>query len=122
MPDPEKRQKKIIKDLPDIMAARQREVTRDFRYLLGQFNLDMINLGVCDGNKCKYHKIKPGMHNETCFCQRALMEPTRASFWNTSHWENCSQGLAGRMNKGCPGFVMDGAPLYQEAVMGRKVI
>jgi len=128
------RQKKIVRDLPDITAARQEMVRRDFRDTMVNFQQGMIKLGLCDGNKCKYHKTKSGMHSDTCYCQRAIDAQDRYNssrnpedlknlkYWNNSHLENCSQGHSMERNLGCKGYVMEGAPLYNEVIRGRKVI
>ncbi len=129
-----KRPEKIIKNLPNITAAKQEMVRRDFRDTMAHFQQGMSKLGLCDGNKCRYHKTKSGMHSDTCYCQRAMdandtykssrsPEDLKAlKYWNNSHLENCSGGHSMERNLGCKGFVMDGAPLYQEAIRGRKVI
>lgn len=129
-----RQQKRIIHNLPDITAARQEMVRRDFRDIMIDFQQGMSKLGLCDGNKCKYHRTKSGMHSDTCYCQRAMdaQDTYRSSrnpkdlkalkYWNNSHLENCSQGHSMERNLGCKGYVMEGTPLYQGKLQGRKVI
>ena len=129
-----KRQKKIMRELPDITAARQEMVMRDFRDTMVDFQQGMTKLGLCDGNKCKYHKTKSGMHSDTCYCQRAINARDRYAtsrsdkdlaelrYWNNSHLENCSEGHSMERNLGCRGYVMYGAPIYSQKERGRSVI
>lgn len=125
------RERKIVRNLPNITAARQEETTRDFRDLVGFHNTQIYKLGLCDGHKCYFHKEKPGMHQTTCYCRRSLdtSNPREKKYWDRLHWENCSNGRSMETNKGCRGYVpadrfigREGLPLYTQESQGRKVI
>lgn len=124
MTDPLQRQKKIIRNLPDTTAARQEQSLRDFRDTVGYFNEQMFNLGLCDGNSCKFHRVKSGMHQHTCYCKRSLdaTSPKEKRYWDKMHWENCGAGRSMERNVGCKGYEGEGLPLYQERHIGRKVV
>lgn len=119
-------QKRIIRNLPDITAARQEESTRQFRDIVLHFNKQMTRLGLCDGNNCKHHQIIPGTGTgrDICRCRRATNAKTveERKYWERMHYENCSAGRSMEKNLGCRGFEMEGAPLYQQKIMGRRVI
>jgi len=118
------RQKKIIRDLPDITAARQTESLKNFKDTVKYFNQQMYSLGLCDGNKCRHHKIvNAGYGRETCYCRRAMNTTNlnQKRFWQKMHFENCSAGRSMEKNLGCKGFEPEGLPLYHEKVMGRKI-
>lgn len=126
MSDASGHQKKILRDLPDITAARQEETMRTFRDTVMFHNQQMSKLGLCDGNNCNWHQIVPGTGNSRgmCRCKRASRARTvqEKKHWQKMHFENCSAGRSMEKNLGCPGFEMEGAPLYQQKVMGRKVV
>ena len=131
MSEPSDRERKIVRDLPNITAARQEQSMRDFKDLVGFYNTQVFNLGLCDGHKCYFHKVKSGMHQTVCFCKRSLnaSSPREKKYWDKMHWENCSSGRSMEKNKGCRGYVpadrfigRDGLPVYQQIKLGRKVI
>lgn len=120
----EDRQKDIVRELPDITAAKQKETLRDFKDLLGYHNKKIFEMGLCDGHKCKWHKIVKGGHGKTCYCRRAARasESQVKRYWEKMHWENCSAGRSMEKNMGCKGYEPEGLPLYQQKKYGRKVI
>lgn len=124
MSDPRNRQRQIIRDLPDVTAARQEESKRNFQDTVKYFNKQMFKLGLCDGNKCRHHKVTPGVGRNACYCRRALKSRNLKTkkYWEKMHWENCSAGRSMEKNLGCRGFQPEGLPLYQEAIIGRKVV
>ena len=124
MSDASERQKKTLRDLPDITAARQEETLRDYRDTMMFHNQQMAKLGLCDGMNCKHHQIVPGSTRDMCRCRRASNARTvqERKHWQKMHFENCSVGRSMEKNLGCSGFEMEGAPLYQQRVMGRKII
>ena len=135
MSNPSGQQKRILRELPDITAARQEESIRQFRDTVRFYNEQMGNLGLCDGNRCKWHQVVPGTgtSRDMCRCKRAGRARTvqERKFWERMHFENCSAGRSMEKNLGCRGFEMEGQPLYnqqiqkklyQEQIQGRKVI
>ena len=119
----ERRERKIVRDLPDLTAARQEMTLSDFRDIVGYYNQQMFSLGLCDGHRCKHHKIVHGGGRSACYCRRArnARTPEEAAYWRRMHYNNCSAGRAMQDNLGCPGYELEGAPLYQQKMMGRKV-
>ena len=128
-------QKKVIREIPDITAARQEESLRQFRDTVRFHNELMGKLGLCDGHNCKWHQIVPGTGTtrDMCRCKRASHARTadERRFWETMHYENCSAGRSMELNKGCRGFEPEGKPLFQltkekklfqEPIRGRKII
>lgn len=124
MSDSSGRQKRILRDMPDITAARQEESIRQFRDTVGFHNQQMAKLGLCDGNNCKHHQVVPGSTRDMCRCKRISTAKTvqERKYWEKMHFENCGAGRSMEKNLGCRGFEMEGAPLYQQKVMGRKII
>lgn len=131
MSEPSDHERKIVRELPDITAARQEESVRDFRDLVGFYNTQIFRLGLCDGHKCFFHKTKRGMHQTTCYCRRSFdsNNPRTKKFWDKNHFENCSSARSMEKNKGCRGYVpadrfigREGLPVYQQKKLGRKVI
>lgn len=116
--------KRTIRQLPDITAARQDETVRDFKDLLGHFNQEMTSLGLCDGNSCVEHQIIPGGARDMCRCKKVSKAHTKKEkrYWQKMHFENCSANKSAEKNLGCPGYKVKGTPLYQQAVMGRRII
>lgn len=130
MAPPSDREKRIIRDLPDVKTARTTETKRSFRDLVSFYNKSIFKLGLCDGHKCIHHKEKVGTHQTTCYCRRSLNsdDPKTKKFWDKMHWENCSHGRSMEKNLGCKGFEpadkytgAKGMPLYQQKVLGRKI-
>lgn len=123
MSDLNNRQKRILDGLPNITAARQEETVRQFRDTVGYHNQQMGKLGLCDGNNCKHHQIVSGSTRKMCRCKRVSSSRTvqERKYWEKMHFENCSAGKSMEKNLGCRGFEMEGAPLYQQRIMGRKV-
>jgi hypothetical protein len=131
MSEPSDHERKLVRELPDITAARQESALRDFRDIVGYYNETVFRLGLCDGHKCFYHKIKHGMHQNTCYCKRSLdaTNPNEKKHWDRMHWENCSAGRSMEKNMGCRGYVpadrflgWEGLPLYSQKQLGRKVV
>ena len=125
------RERKIVRDLPNITSARQEESMRDFRDLVGFHNREIFRLGLCDGHKCYHHKVKSGTHQTTCYCGRSLNSnnPDEKKFWDKNHFENCSNARSMEKNLGCRGYEpadrfigREGLPLYTQKAQGRKVI
>jgi len=126
MSDADKYQKRILRDMPDITAARQEETMRQYRDTIAFHNTQMAKLGLCDGMRCKHHQVVSGTGTgrDMCRCKRVSKSrtPQERKYWQEMHFENCSAGRAMEKNLGCKGFEMEGAPLYQQRVAGRKII
>ncbi|MBD3405078.1 MAG: hypothetical protein GF411_02945 [Candidatus Lokiarchaeota archaeon] len=119
-----RRHKRTLRNLPDITAARQEETVRQFRDLVRHYNEQMSSMGLCDGNNCRHHQIIPGSSRDMCRCKRASKATTsqERKFWMKKHFENCSVGRSMEKNEGCPGYELEGAPLYHQKIMGRRII
>lgn len=59
-----------------------------------------------------------------CRCKRVSASKTvqEKKYWERMHFENCSVGKSMEKNIGCRGFEMEGMPLYNEKIRGRKII
>jgi hypothetical protein len=101
---------------------------KELRELYGQGNFGLVRAGLCDGQKCIYHKYLPG--KKGCYCRLTNVGQPHRMFYKDSHLDNCSLNGDNETPKfGCPAFKADplkeydrARPEYMKKVVGRQVI
>jgi len=114
-----------MKDADDLFDF----TVKERREMFGAGNRGVIEAGLCDGQKCIHHWVKPyGVKG--CACRLAKPGYPRGEYYRDRHQIVCTQGGRHEVTElGCDGFSGDPAkihdrkrPAYMKKVYVRKVV
>ena len=109
-------------DLLDFTLKEQKD-------MFGSGNVGIIEGGLCDGQKCIDHVVKPyGIRG--CACRRARPDRPDGEYYRDQHAIRCTQNGQNEVTEfGCKGFKSDPhkqldrkKPAYMKRVYARRVI
>ncbi len=121
-PNPTSKKLKEAEDLFDFTLKEKRE-------LFGAGNKSIIEAGLCDGQTCVNHKIRPdGLRG--CTCRFARPDHPNGTYFRDRHQIVCTQNGDNEVTElGCKGFKSDPdqrhdrkKPAYMQKVYANKVI